>query len=121
LQTELKTLRIEKKEPPKDEWQSEQAVSKVAMAILLPHLVNERNAALGTGSSSGINHSGLVAALKQRASMLQEENDELYTVLRRAETGRLDEEAKGLRRLIGKLERSLKGEEALLRISRETD
>jgi len=62
-----------------------------------------------------------VAALRQRASMLQEENDELYSVLRRAETGRLDEEAKGLRRLIGKLERSLKGEDALLRISRETD
>lgn len=80
------------------------------MAILLPHLVNERNAALGTGPINTVTHSGLVAALRQRTSMLQEENDELYSVLRRAETGRLDEEVKGLRRLIGKLERSLKGE-----------
>jgi hypothetical protein len=91
------------------------------MAVLLPHLVNERNAALGTGSSNGINHSALVAALRQRASMLQEENDELYSVLRRAETGRLDEEAKGLRRLIGKLDRSLKGEEAPLYIPRDSE
>jgi hypothetical protein len=121
LQTELQTLRTQKKEPPKDDWQSEQAVSQAAMAVLLPHLVNERNAALGTGSSSGLTHSAIVAALRQRASMLQEENDELYAVLRRAETGRLDEEAKGLRKLIGKLERSLKGEEPILCIPRESD
>lgn len=41
--------------------------------------------------------------------MLQEENDELYSVLRKAETGRLDEEVKGLRKLVCKLENSLKG------------
>ncbi|CAG7848372.1 SubName: Full=Uncharacterized protein {ECO:0000313/EMBL:CCA74979.1} [Serendipita indica DSM 11827] len=86
---------------------SEEAVSAAAMAALMPHLVNERNAINGIGSSELI-HPGLVAALRQRATMLQEENDELYTVLRRAETGRLDEEVKGLRRLVDKLERALR-------------
>lgn len=88
---------------------SEQAVSAAAMAILAPHLINERNAALGTGSFSGTAHMGLVAALRQRTKLLEEENEELYSVLRRSETGRLEEEVKALRKLVGKLGRSLQG------------
>lgn len=79
------------------------------MAILMPHLVNERNALMGTGSSAAPPNPALVAALRQRTAMLQEENDELYNVLRRAETGRLDEEVRGLRVLVGRLERALQG------------
>jgi hypothetical protein len=80
------------------------------MTVLLPHLVNERNALMGTGPSAGPPNTALVAALRQRTTVLQEENDELYGVLRRAETGRLDEEVKGLRVLVGRLERALRGE-----------
>ncbi|KAG8760258.1 hypothetical protein FRC14_003556 [Serendipita sp. 396] len=87
---------------------SDEMVSETAMAVLVPHLVNERNTATGFGINSGPLHSGLVSALRQRVTMLQEENDELYAVLRKAETGRLDEEAKALRNLVGRLESSLK-------------
>jgi len=80
------------------------------MAILMPHLVNERNALMRSGPSTGPPNAALVAALRQRATVLQEENDELYGVLRRAETGRLDEEVKGLRILVRKLERALRGQ-----------
>lgn len=79
------------------------------MAILTPHLINERNAALGTGTFNGLAHTGLVAALRQRTELLEEENEELYSVLRRSETGRLEEEVKALRKLVGKLGISLKG------------
>jgi hypothetical protein len=79
------------------------------MAIMLPHLVNERSAVFGSTFDSTGAHPGLLSALRQRVVMLQEENDELYDVLRRAETGRLDEEVRSLRRLVSKLERALKG------------
>jgi hypothetical protein len=86
------------------------------MAVLMPHLVNERNALIGTGPSTGPPNAALVAALRQRTTVLQEENDELYGVLRRAETGRLDEEVKGLRVLVGRLERALHGGHLVVRV-----
>jgi hypothetical protein len=41
---------------------------------------------------------------------LQEENDELYDILKKGETGKLKEEVRGLRRVVNRLEGALQGE-----------
>lgn len=51
----------------------------------------------------------MTAALIQRTRTLQEENDELYDLLRVSETGRLKEEVHHLKRTVTRLERALKG------------
>lgn len=51
-----------------------------------------------------------MVALTQRAKLLQEENDELYELLKRSETGRLKEEVRGLRRALKRMENALNGE-----------
>lgn len=51
----------------------------------------------------------MTAALIQRTRTLQEENDELYDLLRVSETGKLKEEVHHLKRTISRLERALKG------------
>lgn len=53
--------------------------------------------------------STVTTALTQRAKLLQEENDELYEMLKTGETGRLKEEVRGLRRAVGRLETALRG------------
>jgi WTAP/Mum2p family len=50
-----------------------------------------------------------VNALIQRSRLLQEENDELYEILKVKETGKLKEEARGLRRVVQRLESGLRG------------
>jgi hypothetical protein len=55
-------------------------------------------------SSSTVN-----TALAQRAKLLQEENDELYDLLKSSETGKLKEEVRGLRRAANRLETALRG------------
>ena len=55
-------------------------------------------------SSSTVN-----IALAQRAKLLQEENDELYELLKSSETGKLKEEVRGLRRAVNRLETALRG------------
>ncbi|KAJ7068406.1 hypothetical protein C8F01DRAFT_1118098 [Mycena amicta] len=67
-------------------------------ALLLPHLTAKSDAA----SSSG------TAALTQRTRLLQEENDELYELLKSSETGKLKEEVRGLRRVVDRLEGALR-------------
>jgi hypothetical protein len=56
---------------------------------------------------SGVN--SVTVALTQRAKLLQEENDELFDLLKYSETGRLKEEVRGLRRAIRKMEGALRG------------
>jgi hypothetical protein len=51
----------------------------------------------------------VAAALTQRVKVLQEENDELYEILKSGETGKLKEDVRSLRRLTQKLEGALKG------------
>jgi len=51
----------------------------------------------------------VTTALTQRAHLLQEENDELYELLKHSETGKLKDEARGLRRVVAKLEVALNG------------
>lgn len=72
------------------------------MSLLLPHL-NQHTSAATSGSST------VTTALVQRTKILQEENDELYEILRTGETGRLKEDVRALRRVVQKLEGALRG------------
>lgn len=79
---------------------------------LLPH-INARNDTIAAPISElGAEHvhsSSATAALLQRAQLLQDENDELYELLKHGEVGRVQEEAAALRRLVQRLEAALKG------------
>lgn len=81
------------------------------ISYLLPHLTGANKAA-GTSpatSTPGTSSSTVTAALVQRTKLLQEENDELYELLKSGETGKLREEVRGLRKVVDRLERALKG------------
>ncbi|CCL99453.1 uncharacterized protein FIBRA_01471 [Fibroporia radiculosa] len=71
------------------------------VSILLPHINGRSTAATSTSNT--------VSALTQRAKVLQEENDELYELLKIGETGRLKDDVRALRRVVVKLEGALKG------------
>lgn len=73
------------------------------VSLLLPH-INDRSTATPSSSSSTV-----TAALTQRVKVLQEENDELYELLKTSETGRLKEDVRSLRRVVQKLEGALRG------------
>lgn len=84
------------------------------VSLILPH-INARRAghAFGAGaSSSAATSSSVTTAVLQRAKLLQDENDELYELLKHCEVSRLNEEVRGLRRVVQKLEDALKGEAA---------
>lgn len=70
------------------------------LSVLLPHI----NKAAGSTASTS---STVTAALTQRARLLQEENDELYELLKSSETGKLKDEVRGLRRTVVKLQGAL--------------
>ena len=97
---------------PEDDNKDVGASNPKLLAILMPHIlpvsVMGPDGTSGSGSAT-VPHPGMMNALLQRAKLLQDENDELYAVLRRNETGKLDEEVKALRRIVSKLERSLRG------------
>lgn len=77
------------------------------MSVLLPHV----NKAASSGELAGSSSSSTVnAALTQRVRLLQEENDELYDLLKQGETGKLKEEVRGLRRVVDRLEGALRGD-----------
>ncbi|KAH8105918.1 hypothetical protein BXZ70DRAFT_1004217 [Cristinia sonorae] len=73
------------------------------VSLLLPH-INERATPSATSSSSNT----VTAALTQRVKVLQDENDELYELLKSGETGRLKDEVRALQRVVQKLEGALK-------------
>ncbi|KAJ7180239.1 hypothetical protein C8R43DRAFT_972319 [Mycena crocata] len=82
-------------------------------ALLLPHLNSVPKGAASTSST---------AALTQRTRLLQEENDELYQLLRQGETGKLKEEVRGLRRLVERLEGALReSHQAVISLSTELE
>ncbi|KAJ7781101.1 hypothetical protein B0H16DRAFT_1497082 [Mycena metata] len=82
-------------------------------ALLLPHLNSTPKSSASTSST---------AALTQRTRLLQEENDELYQLLRQSETGKLKEEVRGLRRLVERLEGALReSHEVVVSLSTELD
>jgi hypothetical protein len=74
------------------------------VSILLPYINNN---VLSNDSTSG--SSTVTTSLIQRTRLLQEENDELYDLLKHGETGKLKEEVRGLRRVKERLEGALRG------------
>lgn len=81
--------------------------------MLLSHV----NKAASSGPLTGPSSSSTVsAALTQRVRLLQEENDELYDLLKHGETGKLKEEVRGLRRVVDRLESALRGDCSSYRI-----
>lgn len=74
------------------------------VSLLLPH-INDRSA-IATPSSSS---STVTTALTQRVKVLQDENDELYEILKSGETGRLKEDVRSLKRVVQRLEGALRG------------
>ncbi|KAG1783221.1 hypothetical protein EV702DRAFT_1060615 [Suillus placidus] len=89
------------------------------VSVLLPH-INKAASSEGTGvasSSSTVN-----TALTQRVRILQEENDELYEMLKSGETGKLKEEVRGLRRVVERLEGALReSHQVIASLSSELD
>lgn len=75
------------------------------VSVLLPH-INHNNDNLGAIGGCGTT---VTTALTQRVRLLQEENDELYELLKFGETGKLKEEVLGLRRVVERLEGALRG------------
>lgn len=75
------------------------------VSILLPQL---HAAASASGATPG--SSTVTAALTQRARLVQQENDELYDILKTGETGRLKDEVRSLQRIVKQLEGALRGE-----------
>jgi hypothetical protein len=76
-------------------------------SLLLPHL---RNAVADKADTSAVSGSSTTtAALTQRIRLLQDENDELYDLLKHGETGKLKDETRSLRRVVTKLEGALRG------------
>ncbi|TFK43418.1 hypothetical protein BDQ12DRAFT_674945 [Crucibulum laeve] len=87
------------------------------VSVLLPHLNGSSSRANGASSSNTV-----TAALTQRAKALQEENDELYELLKHGETGKLKEEVRGLRRIVEKLEGALRESHQVIgTLSKELD
>ena len=86
------------------------------ISILIPHInkslasspPDEVGDAQGSSGGSGA-ASTTTTALIQRVRLLQDENDELYDLLKHGETGRLKEEVRSLRRVVARLERALRG------------
>ncbi|KZT26867.1 hypothetical protein NEOLEDRAFT_1155262 [Neolentinus lepideus HHB14362 ss-1] len=86
------------------------------VSVLTPYITRAQALAdtKPSGATGGSNTSNVgsgntaLAALTQRTKLLQNENDELYELLRKSETGKLKEEVKGLRRVVNKLEGALR-------------
>ncbi|PPQ83259.1 hypothetical protein CVT25_003998 [Psilocybe cyanescens] len=71
-------------------------------SVLLPHITSAAENTIASSSST------VTAALTQRTRLLQEENEELYNLLKQSETGKLKDEVRGLRRVVARLQGALK-------------
>ncbi|KAJ3763629.1 hypothetical protein EV360DRAFT_78184 [Lentinula raphanica] len=87
-------------------------------SLILPHIQHLPQSSDAAESSS----STTTAALTQRVRVLQEENDELYDILKRGETGRLKEEVQSLKRIVNKLEGALReSHQVIVTLSNDLD
>ena len=75
------------------------------LALLQPLITGETSRGPVASSSTTI-----TTGLLQRARILQEENDELYELLRTSETGKLKEEVRSLKRVVSRLQTALTGQ-----------
>lgn len=69
----------------------------------MPHIESQANHTASSVSAT------VTGGLNQRMRQLQEENNELYNLLKSTETGKLKDEVRSLRRAVAKLEGALKG------------
>jgi hypothetical protein len=76
------------------------------LALLQPLISGEASTRGGPVASSSTT---ITAGLLQRTRILQEENDELYELLRTSETGKLKEEVRSLKRVVSRLQAALTG------------
>ncbi|KAG6336697.1 hypothetical protein ID866_2404 [Astraeus odoratus] len=120
LMTEVERLRqYLVQHPPQPSTTDPISLPPSVVAVLLPHLTK---AASTGGSSSAANSSTVNTALTHRIRLLQEENDELYEVLRHGETGKLKEEVRGLRHVVNRLENALReSHQVITTLSTELD
>ncbi|KAH8118337.1 hypothetical protein DFH11DRAFT_1723260 [Phellopilus nigrolimitatus] len=73
------------------------------LALLQPYVSSNPSS-----TNHGLTSTTMTAALMQRSHVLQEENEELYELLRLSETGKLKEEVRCLKRVVSRLDRALK-------------
>jgi WTAP/Mum2p family len=104
-QDEVNTLRQYLSTQPNASLTEPLSLPPALISLLLTH-IDAASAESGIRSSS----STVNTALAQRAKLLQEENDELYELLKSSETGKLKEEVRGLRRAVNRVETALRGE-----------
>jgi hypothetical protein len=103
-QDEVNTLRQYLSTQPNPSLTEPLSLPPALISLLLTHIDAASTETDIRSSSSTVN-----TALAQRAKLLQEENDELYELLKSSETGKLKEEARGFRRAVNKLETALRG------------
>lgn len=101
LKAEIAALRSQVNTEPAIEPDSLTLPAPLA-ALILPHIHAARSHAMHYPASTTI-----TAALTQRAKVLQDENDELYDLLKLGETGKLKEQVYGLKRVVSRLEKAL--------------
>lgn len=104
-QDEVNTLRQYLSIQPNPSLTEPLSLPPALISLLLTHIDAASAETSVRSSSSTVN-----TALAQRAKLLQEENDELYELLKSSETGKLKEEVRGLRRAVSRLETALRGE-----------
>jgi len=102
LQDEIIALRQYLSQQPGPSTTDAVTLPPALLSLLLPHINSATTSTTTTPST-------VTAALTQRAHLLQEENDELYELLKSSETGKLRDEVRGLRRTVGNLQGALEG------------
>jgi len=77
--------------------------------LLAPLTTQALSASSALAASSSSSQSATTIALTARANLLQDENDELYELLKGSEVVRLKEELGGVKKVVGRLETALTG------------
>ncbi|KAH9977933.1 hypothetical protein BGW80DRAFT_1435614 [Lactifluus volemus] len=111
LTDEVNTLRQYLSTQPNASLTEPLSLPPALISLLLTH-IDAASAESGIRSSS----STVNTALAQRAKLLQEENDELYELLKSSETGKLKEEVRGLRRAVNRVETALRESHQVIRL-----
>ncbi|KAE9397129.1 hypothetical protein BT96DRAFT_958000 [Gymnopus androsaceus JB14] len=119
LSDEVSRLRLYLSSQPAPSTAEPVTLPPTFASLLLPHIPHLPQGSSPAGSS---NNSTTTAALTQRVKVLQEENDELYDILKKRETGRLKEEVQSLKRIVDKLEGALReSHQVIISLSHELD
>ncbi|KAG8936628.1 hypothetical protein FRC02_000621 [Tulasnella sp. 418] len=112
LTNDIKRLRKYLPQQPQLTSNDQVTIPPSALALLAPlvtrrHTQSSYSSTSSTSGGLGVSNT-VTGALTARLSSLQQENDELYGLLRSSTAGRLHEEVRGLRKGVIKLESALK-------------